>query len=63
MNLVRVDENGNYLISKKPHLGKPREILDEIIKEHNDQGTNFYNVCGSFGDTSEIVAVERGILS
>ncbi|NHK32443.1 MAG: hypothetical protein FK730_13900 [Asgard group archaeon] len=44
-------------------MGKPQEVLDKLLKANNNSGKTFYEVCGSFGNISEIVAVERGIRS
>ncbi|MGC9781594.1 MAG: hypothetical protein HZR80_20310 [Candidatus Heimdallarchaeota archaeon] len=63
INLVSVDEDGNYTIAKESHIGKPQEVLDKLIKENINSGKTFYGICGSFGDISEIVAVERGVRS
>ncbi|MCK4895383.1 MAG: hypothetical protein KAS47_01140, partial [Candidatus Heimdallarchaeota archaeon] len=56
-----VDKNINII--KRPHLGKPSEVLDEILEENKSLKDCFYRVSGSFGDVSEVVAVERGVSS
>jgi predicted CoA-substrate-specific enzyme activase len=61
VNLVSVDEKGKYIIAKESHVGKPQEVLDKLLKENSNSGKTFYEVCGSFGEISEIVAVERGM--
>ncbi len=63
VNLVYVNDEGNHTIIKKQHLGNPQEILDSIIKDNLKGKVCNYGVSGSFGDISEIVAVERGITS
>ena len=63
VNLVFIDEKGKVINVKKSHLGKPREVLDELLKENLNPSKCYYGVSGSFGDISEIVAVERGIHS
>ncbi|MHA1954107.1 MAG: hypothetical protein ACW96U_09215, partial [Candidatus Heimdallarchaeaceae archaeon] len=63
VNLVSVDEEGNYSRVKQQHLGNPKEVLDNIVKEELLSENCYYDVSGSFGDLSEIVAVERGIRS
>lgn len=63
VNLVSVDEEGNYSKVKQQHLGNPKEVLDNIVKEELLSENCYYDVSGSFGDLSEIVAVERGIRS
>ncbi|NHJ39335.1 MAG: hypothetical protein FK731_04825 [Asgard group archaeon] len=63
VNLVSIDEKGKYIIAKESHVGKPQEVLDKLLKANNNSGKTFYEVCGSFGNISEIVAVERGISS
>ena len=61
VNLVRVDEEGKYTIAKESHVGKPQEVLDKLLKANSNPGKTFYGVSGSFGEISEIIAVERGI--
>lgn len=61
VNLVSIDEKGKYTIAKESHIGKPQEILDKLLKENSNSGKTFYGVSGSFGEISEIIAVERGI--
>ena len=61
VNLVSIDEKGKYTIAKESHIGKPQEILDKLLKENSNSGQTFYGVSGSFGEISEIIAVERGI--
>ncbi|TET81419.1 MAG: hypothetical protein E3J43_00810, partial [Candidatus Heimdallarchaeota archaeon] len=63
VNVVSVNENMNVQTYKQPHLGKPKEVLDQIIEQNIDGNDCFYNVSGSFGEISEIVAVERAINS
>ncbi len=61
VNLVCINEKGKHTIAKESHVGKPQEILDKLLKENSNSGKTFYKVCGSFGEISEIVAVERGM--
>ncbi len=63
VNVVSVDENMNFQTYKQPHLGKPKEVLDQIIEKNINGKDCYYNVSGSFGEISEIVAVERAINS
>ncbi|MCG3220759.1 MAG: hypothetical protein H7641_05205, partial [Candidatus Heimdallarchaeota archaeon] len=63
VNLVSVDEEGNFSQVKQQHLGNPKEVLDKIVKKELLSENCYYGVSGSFGDLSEIVAVERGISS
>ncbi|NHJ46570.1 MAG: hypothetical protein FK733_02165 [Asgard group archaeon] len=63
VNYVSIDSDNNIKIVKEQHLGKPEEILNNINQENNNSSDTFYGVSGSFGDVSEIVAVERGIRS
>ncbi|NPD88896.1 MAG: hypothetical protein HGN29_09225 [Asgard group archaeon] len=63
VNLVSVDDEGNYFQVKEQHLGNPMDVLDKVVKEKLNSETFYYNVSGSFGELSEIVAVERGIRS
>ncbi len=63
VNVVSVDENMNVQTYKQPHLGKPKEVLDQIIEKNINGNNCYYNVSGSFGEISEIVAVERAINS
>ena len=63
VNLVYVDAKGNYTKFKRPHLGKPINVLNQIINENLSSKECYFGVSGSFGDLSEIVAVERGISS
>jgi predicted CoA-substrate-specific enzyme activase len=62
VNYVSIDSENNINIVKKQHLGKPEEVLNSINKA-NATSNNYFGVSGSFGDVSEIVAVERGISS
>ncbi|NHJ86967.1 MAG: hypothetical protein FK734_16005, partial [Asgard group archaeon] len=64
VNFVSINETSKLTIEKRPHLANPKETLNEILKKNiRNPGTNFYEICGSFGETSEIVAVERAIKS
>ena len=63
VNIVSVSENSKVKTFKQPHLGKPQEVLDQIIEKNFSNKDCYYNVSGSFGDISEIVAVERAINS
>ena len=63
VNVVSIDESGNKHIVKKPHLGKPQEILEEILEKEIHCSKCYYDVSGSFGDISEVVVVEKGISS
>ncbi|MBY9001738.1 MAG: hypothetical protein KGD64_12545, partial [Candidatus Heimdallarchaeota archaeon] len=63
VNFVNIDDENNINIIKRPHLGNPSEVLDEILAENKSLKECFYKVSGSFGDVSEVVAVERGISS
>ena len=62
VNVTSIDDEGKIINFKQSHLGNPKEILDEILKDFNPEQC-YYDVSGSFGDLSEIVAVERGISS
>ncbi|MHA1200661.1 MAG: hypothetical protein ACTSQF_15185 [Candidatus Heimdallarchaeaceae archaeon] len=59
VNLVRLDEKGNYTIAKESHVSKPQEVLEKLIKENSNSGKTFFSISGSFGEISEIIAVER----
>jgi predicted CoA-substrate-specific enzyme activase len=63
VNVVSVDNNSKVKTIKEPHLGKPQEVLDQIIKKNFSNNECYYNVSGSFGEISEIVAVEKAINS
>ncbi|MCK5409534.1 MAG: activase, partial [Candidatus Heimdallarchaeota archaeon] len=63
VNFVNIDDENNINTIKRPHLGKPSEVLDEILAENKSLKECFYRVSGSFGDVSEVVAVERGVSS
>ncbi|MCE7743194.1 MAG: hypothetical protein GOP50_12155 [Candidatus Heimdallarchaeota archaeon] len=63
VNLVSLDEKGKASIAKHPHLGKPEEVLEKMIKEQVSSEKRFFDVSGSFGEISEIVAIEKGISS
>jgi len=63
VNFVNIDDENNINIIKRPHLGNPSEILNEILAENKPLEKSFYQVNGSFGDVSEVVAVERGVSS
>ena len=63
VNLVYVDAKGNFTKFKRPHLGKPIDVLNQIIEENLSSKKCYFGASGSFGDLSEIVAVERGISS
>ncbi len=63
VNFVNINDEGNINIIKRPHLGRPSEVLDEILAENKSLKECFYRVSGSFGDVSEVVAVERGVQS
>ncbi len=63
VNVVSIDEKGKLTIVKQPHLGRPQEVLNKIIQDNNGSNNSYFNVSGSFGEISEIVAIERGINS
>ncbi len=63
VNFVNIDDENNINIIKRPHLGNPSEVLDAILAENKPLEKCFYQVNGSFGDVSEVVAVERGVSS
>jgi len=58
---VSIDNHNTIQRIKKPHQGNPQDVLKDIISSNFLVGTNFYGVCGSFGDISEIEAIERAI--
>jgi activator of 2-hydroxyglutaryl-CoA dehydratase len=63
VNLVRIDDSGAIATYKKSHLGRPREVLNELLDEHLAGENHFYSVSGSFGDVSEITSIERAVQS
>jgi len=63
VNLVYIDDDGSVATFKRPHLGNPKQVLNLLLEEKIGKKDNFYGVSGSFGDISEIVAVERGLNS
>ncbi|MHA1555316.1 MAG: acyl-CoA dehydratase activase [Candidatus Heimdallarchaeota archaeon] len=63
MNLVYIDDDGSVATFKRPHLGNPKQVLNFLLEEKIGKKDNFYGVSGSFGDISEIVAVDRGLNS
>ncbi|MHA1303834.1 MAG: acyl-CoA dehydratase activase, partial [Candidatus Heimdallarchaeaceae archaeon] len=58
-----MDDKGIIKQYKQPHFGKVRETLEGIKKEFLNSKDYYYGVSGSFGNISEIAAVERGIKS
>ncbi|UJG40122.1 MAG: acyl-CoA dehydratase activase [Candidatus Heimdallarchaeum aukensis] len=64
VNFVFVDTDGTIHKCKKPHMGKPQEVLTEIIKENIPESKKCaFATSGSFGNISEIAAIERGLKS
>jgi len=63
VNVVSIDENGKYLISKEAHLGKPTVVLEELLHKLPKSDKRFYGISGSFGEISEIAAIERAVQS
>jgi len=63
VNVVSIDESGHKIIVKRPHLGKPEETLEKILSDELKCNKCYYDVSGSFGEISEVVAVEKGISS
>ncbi|MHA1865161.1 MAG: BadF/BadG/BcrA/BcrD ATPase family protein, partial [Candidatus Heimdallarchaeaceae archaeon] len=64
VNFVFIDTDGSIRKCKKAHMGKPQEVLNEIIKENIPKKKNCaFATSGSFGDISEIAAIERGLKS
>ncbi|MBN2155357.1 MAG: hypothetical protein JW776_04895 [Candidatus Lokiarchaeota archaeon] len=63
VNVVSIDSQNNVRLTKKPHQGKPQEILTTILSQAYPENSqkNYYGVCGSFGDISEIESIERAI--
>jgi len=46
VNVVSTDSSGNKQIVKRPHLGKPKETLDEILQKEVQCSTCYYDVSG-----------------
>ncbi|MHA1156311.1 MAG: acyl-CoA dehydratase activase, partial [Candidatus Heimdallarchaeota archaeon] len=63
VNLVYIDDDGSVATFKRPHLGNPKQVLNFLLEEKIGKKDNFYGISGSFGDISEIVAVDRGLNS
>ncbi len=63
VNLVYIDDDDNVATFKRPHLGNPKQVLNYLLEEKIGKKDNYYGVSGSFGDISEIVAVERALNS
>ncbi|RLI71269.1 MAG: hypothetical protein DRP02_05270 [Candidatus Gerdarchaeota archaeon] len=61
VNVVSIDEKGTPTIFKRAHLGKPVVVLEELLQELEPTKRTFYGISGSFGEISEIAAIERGI--
>ena len=64
VNVVWKEKNGTFFSKKKSHLGNPQMILNDILISnqllHNDS-TSYFEVSGTFGEISEIKAIERGV--
>lgn len=63
VNLVGIDDKGQIIIRKEAHDGKPTEKLQEILNALpiRPESKKYYTVVGSFGEVSEIAAIERGV--
>ncbi|MFW9922759.1 MAG: acyl-CoA dehydratase activase [Candidatus Thorarchaeota archaeon] len=63
VNVVAVNEKGEIQSFKTPHLGKPEAVLNDIMQKNFQDADCYFGVSGSFGEISEITAIERGINS
>ncbi|MHA1854805.1 MAG: acyl-CoA dehydratase activase [Promethearchaeota archaeon] len=67
VNVVITDNFGTFSYVKRPHLGNPQNVLKNILKEHKNIQKNgnktYYGISGTFGNISEISAIERGLAS
>ena len=63
VNVVVSDDFGTISCVKKPHLGNPQRILNEILDPYKNKEKIFYGVSGTFGDITEINSIERALAS
>ncbi|WP_457559765.1 acyl-CoA dehydratase activase [Candidatus Harpocratesius sp.] len=64
VNVVWKEENGTFVSKKQGHFGNPQMILNDILISNqllNNNSTSYFEVSGTFGEISEIKAIERGI--
>ncbi len=64
VNVVWTEQDGNFRTEKRNHLGNPQGVLAKILHDNNLDTKSmpiFYDVCGTFGSKSEIVAIERAL--
>ncbi|MHA1778799.1 MAG: hypothetical protein ACTSYN_04415, partial [Candidatus Heimdallarchaeaceae archaeon] len=60
VNVVSIN-NGKVTTIKVAHKGDPVKTLNSIIEQHFSEKKNYFCISGSFGDISEIKAIERGL--
>ena len=63
VNVVISDDFGSLTSEKKSHLGNPQKILKGILDPYKNEEKDFYGVSGTFGDITEINAIERALSS
>lgn len=64
VNVVWKDKNGTYFSKKQGHLGNPQMILNDILISNqliHNNSNSYFEVSGTFGEISEIKAIERGV--
>lgn len=63
VNVVSSDGFGTIRGIKKPHFGNPQHLLKQILQEEGLDKNSFFGVCGTFGNMSEITALQSGLNS
>jgi len=63
VNVVISDDFGDITCEKRSHLGNPQKILKEILDPYKNTEKTFFGVSGTFGDITEINAIERALSS
>lgn len=63
VNVVSFDKNKNFKQFKRSHKGNPQAILQETIAKDLSDKKVFYGISGTFGNLTEVKAIERGVQS
>ena len=64
VNIVWTEKDGSFKAEKQSHLGNPQGVMAEILHDAQLDGNAkpiFFEVCGTSGKESEIVAIERAL--
>ncbi len=64
VNVAWIDKEGYIHSKKQAHLGKPQVVLNSILETNqliNSHIPSYFEISGTFGEISEVQAIERGV--